>query len=241
MLEAQHLTKRYVTSAGHVAAVIGIDLKIRAGEFAAIMGPSGSGKTTLLSMLGALEPPSDGRVLLRGQDISEMSARELANLRRFQVGFVFQSFHLVDHLTAFENIRFPLGFNADLDSQQRDERARELLAMMGLEHRADHFPRQMSGGEKQRVAIARAMANRPAVILADEPTGNLDQKSGDGILEAFESVNREFNQTLVLVTHDPRVSRRAERVIYLEDGRVAREYRPDEEHSQARTGGRNGS
>ncbi len=223
VLEIQDVYKEYRTSAGVVAAVRGVDLSIGEGEFTAIMGPSGSGKTTLLSLMGALEPPTRGRVLLGGDDIGLMRSWELAELRRFRVGFVFQRFYLVDHLTARENIRFPLGFNTQLSAPERDERADHLLKMVGLGHRGDHFPRQLSGGEQQRVAIARAMANEPAVILADEPTGNLDQGTSDGILSAFEDLNRRLGQTLVLVTHDPSVAERTARVIQLEDGQVVRQ------------------
>lgn len=228
VLETQDVYKEYDTSAGVVAAVRGVDLIIAEGEFVAIMGPSGSGKTTLLSMMGALEPPTRGRVLLRGRDIGLMRSGELAELRRFDVGFVFQRFYLVDHLTARENIGFPLGFDHRLGRSERDERAEQLLEMVGLSHRADHFPRQLSGGEQQRVAIARAMANEPAVILADEPTGNLDQKTSDGILNALEDLNDRLGQTLVLVTHDPRVAERAARVVELEDGVVVRQYGRDD-------------
>ena len=227
VLQTCNLSRMYTTSAGTITAVSGVDLSISEGEFMAIMGPSGSGKTTLLSLLGALEPPSEGQVLLRGRDLSLLPSRSLAKLRRFDLGFVFQSFYLVDHLTAFENIRFPLGFNRDLAPVNRDQRARELLEMVGLADRADHFPRQLSGGEQQRVAIARAMANQPEVILADEPTGNLDQKSGDGIMDAFEHLNRTLGQTLVVVTHDKRVGRRAGRVIHLADGRIVRDEHRD--------------
>jgi len=224
VIEARKLTKEYVTQAGAVRAVSCVNLRIYDGEFVAIMGPSGSGKTTLLSMLGALESPTDGDVLLRGRDLRALRSRELARLRRFQVGFVFQSFYLVDHLTAFENIRFPLGFNSDLDSDEKDQRVWELLELVGLSDRADHFPRQLSGGEKQRVAIARAMANEPDLILADEPTGNLDQESGDGIMTAFEQLNERLGQTLVMVTHDVHVATRARRIVEVGDGQIVKDY-----------------
>ncbi len=220
VLQARGAAKHYRTAAGEVRAVADADLSIAEGEFVAIMGPSGSGKTTLLSMLGALESPTKGAVLLRGRDLSRLRSRELASLRRFELGFIFQSFYLVDHLTAFENIRFPLGFNDQLKPAARDARAVELLEMVGLADRADHFPRQLSGGEQQRVAIARAMANEPAVILADEPTGNLDRHSGDEIMRALEDLNQSLRQTLVVVTHDENVARRARRLILLEDGSV---------------------
>ena len=223
VLETQNVYKEYEASAGVVTAVRGVDLSIAEGEFASIMGPSGSGKTTLLSLMGALEPPTRGSVLLRGRDIGLMRNRELAELRRFDVGFVFQRFYLVDHLTARENIRFPLGFNTQMSRSERDERADYLLEMVGLGHRGDHFPRQLSGGEQQRVAIARAMANEPAVILADEPTGNLDQRTSDDILTALEDLNERLGQTLVLVTHDPGVAERSSRLIQMEDGALVRQ------------------
>ncbi len=220
VLEARQLTKSYDTAAGEVRAVDRVDLRIEKGDFLALMGPSGSGKTTLLSMLGALEPPTEGQVMLRDREIGKMTERELAQLRRFDIGFVFQSFYLVDHLTAQENVRFPLGFNKDYSPDEKEQRASELLRMVGLEDRSDHFPRQLSGGEKQRVAIARALANSPAVVLADEPTGNLDQESGDSVMEAFEDLHQRLGQTVVMVTHDPLVAQRARRVVRLKSGRV---------------------
>ncbi len=220
VLQACDVSKHYRTTAGEVRAVKEVNLRIREGEFVAIMGPSGSGKTTLLSMLGALESPTEGEVLLQGRDLGRLRSRELAMLRRFQLGFIFQSFYLVDHLTAFENIRFPLGFNVKMEPGERDDRAVRLLGMVGLADRSDHFPRQLSGGEQQRVAIARAMANEPAVILADEPTGNLDQRSGNEIMDALEDLNQRLKQTLVVVTHDEQVARRARRLVLLEDGQV---------------------
>ncbi len=221
VLKARNLRKHYQTGSEIVRAVDGIDLDINSGEFLAIMGPSGSGKTTLLSLLGGLEPPTDGQVFLRDRQVGDMSGRELAQLRRFEIGFVFQSFHLVDHLTAKENVRFPLGFNSNYNPSEKEERAMELLSQVGLGDRSDHFPRQLSGGEKQRVAIARALANEPAVILGDEPTGNLDQETGDEVLDVFEELHRRLNQTMVMVTHDPRVAERARRVVTLENGKVA--------------------
>jgi putative ABC transport system ATP-binding protein len=205
-----------------VDALGGIDLKIRKGEFVAIMGPSGSGKSTLLHLMGGLDTPTDGAVMLGGQQLAHLSDDEVTILRRRQVGFVFQFFNLLPTLTAAENVALPLL----IDGRRVEDfasRVGELLDLVGLSDRRDHRPDQLSGGEQQRVAIARALVNNPAVVLADEPTGNLDRKSGREVLGLLRRACDEKGQTIVLVTHDPLAASYAARVVFLQDGRVVRE------------------
>ena len=210
-----NLTKIY--SDGSVNALVNANLHILQGQFVAIMGPSGSGKSTLLNLLGALDRPSSGDVFFRGQPLSRM--RDLDHFRARQLGFIFQSFYLLPTLTAAENVQVPM-FEAGLWAAERARRAAELLELVGLSHRAGHLPRQLSVGERQRVAIARALANRPTVLLADEPTGNLDSQNAAQVLELFEELHRRQQLTIILVTHSSEVAERAERIIRLRDGRV---------------------
>lgn len=199
-----------------VRALRRIDLEIAHGEYCSIMGPSGSGKSTLLNILGCLDRPTAGRYELDGRETSELTETELSLLRRHQIGFVFQFFHLVPRLTASENVELPMVF-AGVDPAERRRRARQVLERVGLSPRAAHRPDQLSGGERQRVAIARAVVMEPSVLLADEPTGNLDSHSGSEIVELIESMNRS-GLTLVVVTHDPAIGGRARRRIRLVDG-----------------------
>lgn len=203
---------------GLVRALDNVSLTIEAGEFLAIMGPSGCGKSTLLNMLGALDLPTEGEVLFRGQSLSKMSS--LDQLRAREIGFVFQSFYLLPNLTAEENVQLPM-FESDLTPSERVTKARELLAQVGLADRFGHLPEQLSNGQKQRVAIARALANGPAVVLADEPTGALDSKSGAEVMELLVALNSANGTTLVVVTHDPNVASRAGKIIHMRDGRMA--------------------
>jgi putative ABC transport system ATP-binding protein len=193
-----------------------ITLEIAAGSVVAIVGPSGSGKTTLLALLAGLDRPTAGEVWVDGRNLAALDEDALARFRGEQVGFVFQSFHLIPTLTARENVQVPL----ELRGEEAETRARELLARVGLEGREHHYPAQLSGGEQQRVAVARAFSNRPKLLFADEPTGNLDQQTGATVIELLLELNREFGTTTVLVTHDIELARRAERVIRLLDGRV---------------------
>lgn len=202
---------------GRVKALRGVDLRIEQGEFVAITGPSGCGKTTLLQMLGALDLPSAGSLRYRGESLSEMA--DTAAYRAKEIGIIFQAFHLLPTFTAVENVQLPM-FETDRPLTQRRERAIELLKSVGLEHRLDHFPTKLSGGERQRVAIARSMANSPSVLLADEPTGNLDSENAHHILDLIVRVHREQNMTLVLVTHDPSIAARASRTIHMMDGHI---------------------
>ncbi len=199
--------------------VKGVNLEIRKGEFVSVVGKSGSGKTTLLSLLSGLERPSSGRVTLNGRDITDSSENELALFRRDTVGFIFQSFHLIPTLSAWENVALPL-FPVKMHIEKRKERALELLRQMEMEHRADHRPSRLSGGEKQRVAIARALINNPKIVFADEPTGNLDSATGEAIMEALKFLHTENGLSLVLVTHDLNLAESSDRIIRMQDGEV---------------------
>jgi putative ABC transport system ATP-binding protein len=199
-----------------VQALSDLSLTVSSGEFVAIAGPSGSGKSTLLQIVGCLDVPTSGRYLLEGTEVSTLDDRALSRLRNAHVGFVFQSFNLVSRTTALENVELPMVYSSRPASR---DRARAALARVGMSHRADHFPNELSGGEQQRVAIARALVLEPALLIADEPTGNLDAANGDQILDLFTDLNRE-GLTVLLVTHDPRVAARAHRVVSLADGRV---------------------
>ena len=217
MLIAQSLTKEYRSGDGTLAALREVSFTVGAGESVAIAGPSGSGKTTLLGLLAGLDTPSAGRVILDGTDLNTLDEDARARLRSAKIGFVFQSFQLIPTLTAAENVRVPLELRGDRGAE---ERATELLARVGLSARTAHFPAQLSGGEQQRVAIARAFANRPAILFADEPTGNLDAVTGEQVIALLEELNRESGSTVVMVTHDPALAARASRRITLADGRV---------------------
>ena len=217
MLLARDVTKEYPSGARTLTVLDSISFEIAAGAFVAIVGPSGSGKTTLLGLLAGLDTPTTGRVILDGADLGALSEDARARLRGEKVGFVFQSFQLIPTLTALENVSVPLELRGDADAA---DRARDLLARVGLGDRATHLPAQLSGGEQQRVAVARAFANRPRILFADEPTGNLDGATGARIIELIESLNRESGSTVILVTHDASLADRTDRIIRLADGRV---------------------
>lgn len=216
IVETHDLTKVYGDGA-EVRALDGVDLAIRRGEMVAVMGPSGSGKSTLLNMLGALDRPTSGRVLVNGQDL--VTIKDMDRFRARTVGFVFQLYNLLPTLTARENIEIPMQ-GQPIGRGKRRQRAEELLHLVGLGDRLHHQPAQLSGGERQRVAIARALANEPAILLADEPTGNLDSQSGMEVMELLQKINRERAMTMLLVTHDPRVARTAQRILSMQDGRI---------------------
>jgi len=217
MLVARRLTKEYASAAGTLTVLRDVSFTIPQGAFVAIVGPSGSGKTTLLGLLAGLDTPSSGSVILDGAELGRMTEDERARLRGEKVGFIFQSFQLIPTLTAAENVQVPLELRGDRDAAAR---ARDLLTRVGLAGRFDHFPTQLSGGEQQRVAIARAFVNRPRILFADEPTGNLDAGTGARIVELLEELNRESGTTVVLVTHDLALAARAGRQIRLADGAV---------------------
>ena len=218
MIQVRALTKSIDTGTHRVDILKGIDLEIPKGQFAAIMGPSGSGKSTLLGLLAGLDSPTSGKVLLDGEDITSLSEDQMAILRGRKIGFVFQSYHLIPTLTAEENVLLPMELSGQ-DSGGR-ARARELLDRVGLSGRFDHYPVQLSGGEQQRVALARAFALRPPILLADEPTGNLDSATGQAVLDLLLALNREQGTTMVLVTHEQPLAERADRRILLRDGMV---------------------
>ncbi len=217
VIRTEGLSKNYRLGEVEVEVLKGIDLEVREGEYVALMGPSGSGKSTLMNILGCLDVPSGGRYLLEGRDVGGLSEDELAEVRGRRIGFVFQTFNLLPRMSALENVELPLHY------QRRPARraAREALEAVGLAHRADHRPSQMSGGERQRVAIARAIVTQPAILLADEPTGNLDSRTGKEILDIFDGLSRR-GVTIVLVTHDRSVAERARRIVHFRDGRVER-------------------
>jgi putative ABC transport system ATP-binding protein len=220
-VEARALTKQYKDNDVDVHALRDVDLEVGQGEFVAVMGPSGSGKSTLLHLLGALDAPSSGEVLIAGRSLASLSRSELAALRRDEIGFVFQLFNLIPSLTVAENISLP-AIAAGERPSAFDTRLEELLGLTGLGGKADRYPSQISGGEQQRVAVARALMRQPAVVLADEPTGNLDTKTGDALLELFSQCNK-VGQTIVLVTHDPKVASAADRVLFMRDGAFVEE------------------
>jgi len=215
LLQTDHLGKEY----GSVRAVSDVSMSVAAGEFVAIMGRSGSGKTTLLHLLTGLESATSGRILFQGQDISQLDEDRLALWRREHVGLVFQSFHLIPTLSAVENAAFPL-YPTTIPPGERGQRALARLEQVGLVHRADHRPGQLSGGEQQRVAIARALVNHPHLILADEPTGNLDSQTGAEIMNLFRKLNREEGVAVIIVTHDPDIAAVADRLIEMKDGSI---------------------
>ena len=221
-IETENLTRIYQVGEEEVRALDGLSITVPEGELAAVVGPSGSGKSTLLALLGGLDTPSSGRVSVHGDALEGMSPDELAAYRLNSVGFIFQDFFLLGHLTAQENVEVPLKL-ASLERKERRARSVELIELVGLGHRGGHLPNQLSGGERQRVAIARALANHPKLVLADEPTGNLDEKIGREIIEILVKLNAEQNMSMVLVTHNPEVAARAGRRFRLGSGKLVEE------------------
>jgi putative ABC transport system ATP-binding protein len=217
MIRVQSLSMRLASGGRAVEVLTDVSLEVPAGQFVAIAGPSGSGKSTLLGLIAGLDRPTAGRIEVAGVVVTELDEDALARFRLDHVGYVFQSFHLVPTLSALENVAVPLELGGDADAEAR---ARALLAEVGLAERAHHYPVQLSGGEQQRVAVARALARRPPLLLADEPTGNLDSATGKQIIDLLVGANRRLGRTLVLVTHDPALAAHADRVITLRDGRI---------------------
>lgn len=222
IIRTEELRKDYVLGSETVRAVQGVDLDIERGEFVAVMGPSGSGKSTFMNMIGCLDTPTAGRYWLNGRLVSELSEDELARVRNREIGFVFQTFNLLPRATALHNVELPLIY-AGVGAKERRRRASEKLEMVGLADRMDHRPPEMSGGQRQRVAVARALVNEPALLLADEPTGNLDSQTGTEVMEQFTRLNEE-GQTIVLVTHEHDIAQYAKRQVHLKDGIIERDF-----------------
>ncbi|MFX0070620.1 MAG: ABC transporter ATP-binding protein [Candidatus Hermodarchaeota archaeon] len=219
MIQAFELTKMYQMGEVQVHALAGIDMKIEKGEFVSVMGPSGSGKTTLLNMIGALDNPTDGAVFVNGIDVAKMDDEQQTNLRLKHLGFIFQFYNLVPVLSAYENVELPLIF-AEEPEDVRNERVMKFLELVGLDKRKDHLPAELSGGEQQRVAIARSLANNPALLIADEPTGELDTKKGREIVNLLHDLNKDLEQTILMVTHDPAIGKLADRLLRMRDGKI---------------------
>ena len=219
VIKTEHLTKEYIRDEFHIVALKDVSINIERGEFVALMGPSGSGKSTLLHLIAAMDTPTGGQITVLGEDLRRLSDGQIAHWRNANVGFVFQSFNLIPVLTAFENVELPLKLTS-LSKKERAEHATTALKLVGLGDRLGHYPRQLSGGQEQRVAIARAIVTDPSLILADEPTGNLDAASAEEVLTLLSRLNKEFNKTVVMVTHDPHAARHSTATHHLEKGEL---------------------
>jgi putative ABC transport system ATP-binding protein len=228
VIQLDHIHKTYTMGDVNVHALRGVSLTIREGEFVAIMGASGSGKSTTMNILGCLDRPTRGTYILDGQDVSEMSKDERADIRCQKIGFVFQGFNLLSRTSALENVELPMLY-ASVETSVRNQRAMEALAAVGLAGREQNHPNQLSGGQQQRVAVARALVNHPALILADEPTGNLDSRTSVEVMEIFQRLNRERGITLVLVTHEPDIAQYAQRVVVFKDGKIKKDYQIEDQ------------
>jgi putative ABC transport system ATP-binding protein len=221
VIHLESLKKVFLTDEVETHALAGVDLEIRRGEYISISGPSGCGKSTLLSILGLLDSPSEGSYLLNAKPVQDLSMSERARVRNREIGFIFQAFNLIGDLTVYENVELPLTYRG-MPSSERKKRVLESLEKVGMAHRIKHYPSQLSGGQQQRVAVARALGGQPAILLADEPTGNLDSRNGEAVMDLLRELHRE-GATICMVTHDPRYARYAERTIHLFDGRVVDE------------------
>jgi len=221
LLKLEALTKVFYTDEVETHALTGVHLEIRQGEYVSIAGPSGCGKSTLLSILGLLDAPTSGVYLLNGQEVSGLDTAQRARIRNREIGFIFQSFNLIGDLTVFENAELPLTYRG-LSAQERKAAVEHALEKVGMSHRMRHFPSQLSGGQQQRVAVARALGGKPSILLADEPTGNLDSRNGEAVMDLLRDLHQE-GTTICMVTHDPRFARHAERQVHLFDGRIVEE------------------
>lgn len=218
ILTMNNIIKEYVMGDEISRVLNGINLIVEEGEFIAVLGPSGSGKSTLMNIIGCLDTPSSGEYLLSGRKIADQSEKALANIRKKEIGFIFQSFYLLSRQSALKNVELPMIYSG-IDKRQRREQAKELLVKVGLEDKFNHLPTQLSGGQQQRVAIARAMANNPTILLADEPTGALDQKTGRQVIELFHQLNKE-GRTIIMITHDESIAKEAKRIVRILDGNI---------------------
>lgn len=232
IIRLENLIKTYRNGSIEVEALKGIDLSVKEGEYVAIMGASGSGKSTLMNILGCLDRPTEGKYYLAGHDISQQSDSQLSRIRNRMIGFVFQSFNLIPRTSALKNVELPMIY-ARISARERSRRAAALLEKVGLGERLDHMPNEVSGGQKQRIAIARALANRPPIILADEPTGNLDSKSSVEIMDIFSQLNRQEGNTVIIVTHEPDIAQFTDRIITFKDGNVISDRKVDKNHPAA--------
>jgi putative ABC transport system ATP-binding protein len=232
VIQLDHIHKTYTMGDVNVHALRGVSLTIREGEFVAIMGASGSGKSTTMNILGCLDRPTRGSYILDGEDVSQMSKDERADIRCQKIGFVFQGFNLLSRTSALENVELPMLY-AGVETSVRNQRAMEALAAVGLAGREQNHPNQLSGGQQQRVAVARSLVNHPALILADEPTGNLDSRTSVEVMEIFQRLNRERGITLVLVTHEPDIAQYAQRVVVFKDGKISKDYQIENQRDAA--------
>lgn len=221
LLTLDSVTKHFFTDEVETHALDGIHLRVERGEFLSIAGPSGCGKSTLLSIIGLLDTPTSGRYLIKGQPVENLKPWERARIRNREIGFIFQAFNLIGDLTVYENVELPLTYR-NMPGSERRERVHQALERVGMSHRVKHFPSQLSGGQQQRVAVARAMVGDPAILLADEPTGNLDSKNGEAVMELMQEIHAQ-GATICMVTHDPRYSQVADRIVHLFDGRIVEE------------------
>ena len=219
MIEISDISKVFRTTEVETVALNHVNLEVKEGEFVAIMGPSGCGKSTLLNILGLLDNPTEGSYKLFGQEVGGLKEKERTRVRKGKLGFVFQSFNLIDELNVYENVELPLTY-LGIKSSERRQLVQDILKRMNISHRAKHFPQQLSGGQQQRVSVGRALINAPAFILADEPTGNLDSKAGRKIMELLTAANRKENQTLILITHDEKIALLADRILTISDGKL---------------------
>jgi len=234
LIQIYDLKKSYDMGASQVHALAGVTMGIQKNDYVAIMGPSGSGKSTLMNLIGCLDSPSSGRYVLNGREVETLDDNALAEIRNKEIGFIFQTFNLLSRTNSLQNVELPLIY-AGVSRTERHRRAAEALTSVGLGDRMDHKPNELSGGQRQRVAVARALVNKPSILLADEPTGNLDSKTGDEIMELFDALNRK-GHTIILVTHEEYIANRAKRIIKLRDGLIVSDYRTDGTEPTTRPG-----